>query len=100
MTGYRKELSYRNSGPVAQNRAVFSLKSKHTSGSLIREIILSLKTAGDSAAVLHPLEHSYKDLLNPTGCTPDTVPAENIEKSKCVYISWHGKYASYSSELD
>lgn len=65
MTVYRKELNYRNIGPVAQNRAFFSLKSENTSGSLICEMIVSLKTAGDSAAILHSLEHSYKDFLNP-----------------------------------
>lgn len=65
MTVYRKELNYRNIGPVAQNRALFSLKSENTSGSLIREVIISLKTAGDSATILHSLEHSNRDFVNP-----------------------------------
>lgn len=65
MTVYRKELNYRNIGPVPQNRAFFSLKSENISGSLICGIIVSLKTAGDSTAILHSLEHGYKDFLNP-----------------------------------
>lgn len=65
MTVYQKEPNYRNVGPVAKNRAFFSLKSENTSGSLRCEIITPLKTAGDSAAILHSLERSYKDFLSP-----------------------------------
>lgn len=98
MTVYRKELNYRNIGPVAQTRH-FS-KVKNTSGSPICEIIVSLKTAGEPAAILHSLEHSYKGFLNPLYSVLRIQPLlKTQEKSKCLYISWHGKYASFSSEL-
>lgn len=67
MIVYRKELNYRNIGPVAQNRVFFSLlkESENTSGSLISERIIFLKTAEDTAAIWHSLEHRYKDFLKP-----------------------------------
>lgn len=42
-----------------------SFKSENTSGSLVSERIIFLKTAGDTAAIWHSLEHSYKDFLKP-----------------------------------